>query len=515
MAEPRTSLRLLARNALLNLLTEGWSFLVLVFAIPAVLSALGESAFGLFSLAWVLIGYLTVFDIGVSRAATICTSGHLAEGNTGGIRCVVRTALLSNLVLGTAAGLITLLAIPCLMKYVVKAPPNLTTQAHYIFYMIALAMPVLLVQAALRGILSSYQRFDWINLVNGSMMTVQWIVAWLLAKLGFGVSVVVLSTIVDRLAGTVVLFVLCLKLCPDMQWRAGFDARSLLRLYRLGSWMSVSQVVSPLLVYLDRLFISAFLSLRAVSLYTVPYEAVFRLRVISVSATSTLFPAFSEASVAENHGAIQSLYQRSVQYLSLVLLPGVILMVVLGNDILRLWLGAAFSRDASGVVQVLAFGVFVNGLANLPSSALQALGRPDLPAKFHLLELPIYVVICFLLITHWGIAGAAIANTVRVTLDAALLFAAAQKCLSLRWASIKLTPVFVIGVLLLIGLLTDIRWIVAPTVRVGVGLFLICLYFLAIWSFILDDIERPIVARILKLSRPNYSSDGGATGLGD
>lgn len=72
-----TSSSLLARNATLNLFGEGWTFLVLLVAMPKLVSYLGEISFGLFSLAWVVIGYLSFLDIGVNRAATKFVSEHL------------------------------------------------------------------------------------------------------------------------------------------------------------------------------------------------------------------------------------------------------------------------------------------------------------------------------------------------------------------------------------------------------------------------------------------------------
>src|SRR6267142_4700563 len=99
-----TSVSLLARNATLNLMTEGWIFLVLVVAMPKLVSFLGETFFGLFSLAWVVIGYLAFLDIGVNRAATKFVSEHLAEQDHESTRLIVRTALTANLVLGLAGG---------------------------------------------------------------------------------------------------------------------------------------------------------------------------------------------------------------------------------------------------------------------------------------------------------------------------------------------------------------------------------------------------------------------------
>jgi O-antigen/teichoic acid export membrane protein len=58
---------------------------------------------------------------------------------------------------------------------------------------------------------------------------------------------------------------------------------------------------------------------------------------------------------------------------------------------------------------------------------LYAKNRPDLPAKFHLVELAIHVPMTILLIRAFGITGAAVAWAARATLDLALLFVAATR----------------------------------------------------------------------------------------
>jgi O-antigen/teichoic acid export membrane protein len=93
----------------------------------------------------------------------------------------------------------------------------------------------------------------------------------------------------------------------------------------------------------------------------------------------------------------------------------------LAYPILRVWLGSVYAANGAAALTILAAGVVVNGLAHLPSAYLLARGRPDLPALFHLIELPVYVGAAWLLIEAHGIAGAALAWTLRVTLDAGLL----------------------------------------------------------------------------------------------
>jgi O-antigen/teichoic acid export membrane protein len=84
-------------------------------------------------------------------------------------------------------------------------------------------------------------------------------------------------------------------------------------------------------------------------------------------------------------------------------------------------MGTEFGNNSARVMQILAFALVVSAVASLPYQFLQAIHRPDLPAKFHILELVIHIPLCFGLISAFGLTGAAVAWAVRVTLDLALL----------------------------------------------------------------------------------------------
>src|SRR5882724_2260959 len=207
---------LLARNATLNLAAEGWTFVILLIAMPKLVSFLGDTQFGLFSLAWVVIGYLAFLDVGVNRAATKFVSEHLAEQDHDSTRLIVRTALTANLVLGIAGGLAVILVSPYLIHSVFKVSPDLQSQARLTFYAVGIAVPVLLVHGVFRAVLSSYQRFGWINSINAVTTTVQWGSAALLAWKGYGVAVVVFATVAARMLATAAYAAVLFRLLPDL-----------------------------------------------------------------------------------------------------------------------------------------------------------------------------------------------------------------------------------------------------------------------------------------------------------
>jgi O-antigen/teichoic acid export membrane protein len=199
-------------------------------------------------------------------------------------------------------------------------------------------------------------------------------------------------------------------------------------LFSFGAWMTVSNIVSPIMEYLDRFLVGMLLSLNAVAYYATPFGVVIRLLVLPMAIVGVLFPAFSTALVADHEHA-GKLFRRAVKYAVLVLLPLTLLVVLFAQSGLSIWLGPAFATHSTRVLQWLAIGVFANGIAMVPFALIQGAGRADITGKLHLLELPIYVATVWGLTKNYGIEGTAIAWTLRVIIDCVLLFWAVERLL--------------------------------------------------------------------------------------
>ena len=105
-------------------------------------------------------------------------------------------------------------------------------------------------------------------------------------------------------------------------------------------------------------------------------------------------------------------------------------------------MGRDFAVHSTAVLQILAFAVVINSISVPSYQALQAMGRPGIPAAFHVLEVCLHVPLCFFLIGRYGVLGGAMAWVVRVSLDTLLLTAAFTRVTGIRYRS------FVAGALL-------------------------------------------------------------------
>ena len=72
--------RRLARNVVWNLLGTGAPLLVAIVAIPLLIQGLGTARFGVLTLAWLVVGYFSLFDLGLGRALTKLVAEKLGKG---------------------------------------------------------------------------------------------------------------------------------------------------------------------------------------------------------------------------------------------------------------------------------------------------------------------------------------------------------------------------------------------------------------------------------------------------
>ena len=92
----------------------------------------------------------------------------------------------------------------------------------------------------------------------------------------------------------------------------------------------------------------------------------------------------------------------------------------------RYWIGPDFALVAAPVAKILFLGAWINGHGFVAFTLLQSQGRPDLTGKLHTAEILPYLAVLWGLTTTFGVAGAAVAWTLRCTADALAMFWAAN-----------------------------------------------------------------------------------------
>jgi O-antigen/teichoic acid export membrane protein len=426
-----TAGRRLAWNTVWNLVGEGAPLLVAVVAIPQLLQQLGTARFGVLTLGWMVVGYFTLFDLGMGRALTNLVAQSLGDDGRDSLPPLIWTANILMLAFGIVGGAILAAASPWLIYSAMKIPPALQHETLQAFFLLSMAVPAVVSTTAFRGVLEAYQKFGAANAIRIPMGVFSFAAPLLVLPFSHSIAAVVAVLVVGRYLALIAHIVVCASLIPVMRSRVEWKRAAVGPLLTFGGWMTVSNVIAPVMVSMDRFFVGALVSLPAVAFYATPYEVVIKLLLIPAALAGVFFPAFSTTLVSDPLRA-RTLYGASIWKLTLVMAPLTLAVMVLAKPGLRIWLGPVFATNSALVLQILAVGVFFSSVAHLPFALIQGAGRPDWTGKLHLVELPIYLAMFWVLTTHFGIVGTAAAWTLRASGDVVALMIMGRRLLAGR-----------------------------------------------------------------------------------
>jgi O-antigen/teichoic acid export membrane protein len=344
---------------------------------------------------------------------------ELGAGRAGEVPGLIWTAFALIGIVGAAGTAIIALISPWLVYSVLHIPGGLEAETLGGFYLMAASIPMVVHAAGLRGVLEAYQRFDLTNAIRISTGVLSFLSPLAVLPFSNNLSWVIFVVVIVKFIDWLAHIWFCFRVVPALR-KLSWSHSFVRPLVSFGSWMSVVNIISPIMQYLDRFVIGIAVSMTAVAYYTTPYEVVTKLILLPVAFVGVLFPAFSSSLVQERGRALM-LFDRGLFYSYLILFPLILIIVALAREGLEFWVGSEFAVNSTRVLQWLAVGVLINGLAQIPFAFIQANGRPELIAKVHLIELPLYLVCLWWLLSRYGIEGAAIAWTLRVVADAAVL----------------------------------------------------------------------------------------------
>ena len=404
------------RNTAYNLLGALVPLAVSLVTIPIYLGLIGEARYGVLAIAWLLLGYFGLFDLGLGRA-TAQRIAALHDASAAERAEIFWTALAMNLGLGIVGGLVLWPVATLFFSYVLKVDEALRPELLATIPWLMLAVPVATVSSVLGGALQGRERFLELNGVSvlGGVL-VQLLPLAIAASGTVHLAVLLAAALLARVSTLLPLFWSCNRSLARghpvvfLRHRAG-------ELLRFGGWVTVTAFVGPMMVILDRFIIGATSGAKAVTHYTVPFSLAERTALLSSALTSALFPRFASLDrVAELQLAGEGL-----RALVLVMTPLAAVGIFFIEPFLSWWISPAFSERSALVGQILLLGYWLNSFARIPFAQLQARGRPDIVAKCHLAELLPYFALLYLGLHYLGLAGAAMAFSLRVLVDYVLL----------------------------------------------------------------------------------------------
>ncbi|MDP9767233.1 flippase [Kosakonia cowanii] len=404
----------LIRNSTFNLAGYVIPTLIAIPALGFIARALGPELFGIYTLAMALVGYASIFDFGLTRA--IIREIALYKDDQHEKNRIISTSTLFLAGISVFLSLLIYFKIDTVIAFI-NVSDSYKVDAKHALEILLFAIPLFILNQLWVSILEGEEKFGVLNIQKTISNT--FIVGLPAVLVYYNVSLV--SAVSGLIAGRFISFVISFLVLRKDIVAAGlaFHPKVFKRLVYFGGWMTVSNIISPMMVYFDRFIISYILGAKNVGYYTAPAEIISRMSIVPTSISRAVFPRLSGLS---DIAKFKKELKFSYLIMALICIPLVAFCLIFSGKIMYYWLGPQYFIKSSEIFFILLTGFLFNSLAQIPFSAIQSLGKSKITALLHCAEVIPYFLVLYALTSHYGLIGTAYAWSIRVIIDFFALF---------------------------------------------------------------------------------------------
>jgi O-antigen/teichoic acid export membrane protein len=399
----------LVQNVLTSWLGYALRILIGFFFVPYITATLGSERYGIWVIAFQIVGYFTLFDLGLERAVVKFVAHLAAREDFGAVTRIFSTAASLYFALGACA-LITSWLFGFLVFDIFKAPLAVIQEGRGAFYLLGLLLALRLCLSPWTSTVVGLQRSDVINALDIGEEVLR--VALLVIVLSLGgnltwLAAAVLGAGMLRLVGTALW--LRIRHSEIGFMRSGINQATRRDLFRYAG-ISLAINLAWLVVFgTDMALLGLLSSSSAAGLYAPAANIMLYLRNAVNAAGTPLAPAVASLESRNLGDSVQDAYLRGIKYVSfgsVFLASGVVLYAV---PFVRLWLPPEFG-DTAGVMAILAIGSAVFLPQIIGNAVLFGLEKHKYLLAALACEAALKLALSLALIGSYGAAGMAAAT---------------------------------------------------------------------------------------------------------
>ena len=413
----------LGQAAFASVYADGILAVLSIALIPYLIQRLGTEPYGILGIVTVLGVQLGVLHLGVGPAATRLVGDSIGRGGEGLIARLTGVAVVGAVASLIVGGVFLFLA-PMVWRSGFNVSPATLPVALAAVPAGAALVALTPAAAAVYGVLTAREMFLFASGLRLFQGAGRLLAAVAVVSTGGGVAGVLWAQASVDLAAVTVGFlgawrrvgrarVLALSSGPQLRTgRAGVGT-----VLAVGLPFALVVLLSGLLADAEKLALGLIRSVEDFTYYTVPFNAVLKFTIISGAVGRVLMPRLAALGARGHAAEARELTERADRILVTGMVAAMVPLVVLAPELLSIWVGDDFAVRSSLASRIVLVGVAVNAAAIPGHSVMLARGRPIYLTYLYVAEVVLHMVVVYLLVTAFGLVGAATAWTVRVGLD--------------------------------------------------------------------------------------------------
>lgn len=223
-----------------------------------------------------------------------------------------------------------------------------------------------------------------------------------IVMIGFGIT----GLMIGHIMGTLIAIILVMLFYPvNFYLPEKYHFLELVS-YAKYAWATDLEIQS--FSWIDTIVLGFFVSTTLVGIYEITWNVASFLALFSTAISKTLFPEISKASIENDFEVIKSYLNQSLSYCGLLLIPGFVGSILLGEQILRIY-GEEFRRGAHLLMILVAAQLFYAYQSQFVNT-LNSINRPDRAFRVNVVFILTNTILNIILVYFYSWTGAAIAT---------------------------------------------------------------------------------------------------------
>lgn len=405
----RPDLKTLAiRGVIFNWIGRGCSIIITFFLTPFLVQQLGDERYGLWSIAFSLIGFYALADLGLRGTSTKYIAEKHALGNNDEVNNIIVTTLglyglLGGIVLLVVGGLI--LAFPGFLQTTQVDPATI----RIVLALTGLTFAIRLVCQPFAATLAALTRYDLTNTLAVVSQIISAVSMVVVLRLGWGLVGMATATLVVGVLTQTAQYLLVRKTLPELAVTPAYFDRSLLKtLFSFSFSLLLINGARRLMQYSVILFVGILLGPAIVTIYSIAESVVRKASTFSKGLSTVVMPAASRLDASDDRTAILKmsvLVSRLMQVSALFIL---VVCAVMGRSLIEFWIGDGYGNRVYPLLCILAAANVATMMAGGLPSILTGMGRLRLLRIVIAADSLLGIAASLLLMHIYGVIGAGI-----------------------------------------------------------------------------------------------------------
>lgn len=480
-------------NTFTNFCGKFLSFAVQLFLITYLIKTIGMDAYGIFVLAFALVGNANLLEAGFGLSVTKYVAEYNAKGEQKRLLEVVNTNFVVTTLLALIFCAVIFVINEFLLEKIFTIPDNLINTTKDLIRILILFSLVEFWSVGIMRVAEGFQKYSLMRSVELFKWFLRAVFTVTAIEMGYGLVGVGIAYLCSGIINFAVLYLLVFTRTSNLKLDLRLSNKESFRLlFGFSIWIFLSKSFAFLSYRIDTIVIGIFLPPINITYYNVAFKIYEVLNYGFSLISSTLVPVTSEIGAKMDTERLSKLFKKASKYMVMLMYPVLMFSFFYADKIILFWLGDSFAVSMI-LSRLLISSLFFMAIVFSGTVMMTGMNRVKVLVKYSGIASVINLIISVILVREIGVYGVVVGTLVGTFIIVAGYFY--QMMREFNFSSLW----FLNGVVLKPALLTIVLF---GTFMVFQNMYIsflgVLIYFLTVFAFLVDKDDKKSIIRLVK-----------------